>query len=243
MPDLLLKNHAPDRRRAGPSGDAGERRLGARRLRAVPASARPGLEASTGGARGVPRPGRRQGAGPRRRARLRRGRQAHGPVRGQEAGRGLRALAQRLSGRGDDRARARDLLRARRRRPRGPADRLGPGRLLRARQGQQHAPRPRHPARDRARPFAARGRGDHARGRLVVLPEPQARHRQPAARVRAAGDLLPPAQSGPGLCLPARLHRRPLAGRDHGGRGRRRRAGAQRATTPAAPPTATTSTT
>ena len=35
--------------------------------------------------------------------------------------------------------------------PRGPADRARPGRLCQARRGQQHAPRPRHPARDASR--------------------------------------------------------------------------------------------
>src|SRR5690606_9530144 len=71
-----------------------------------------------------------------------------------------------------------------------------------------------------------RGRGDHARGRLVVLSQPQARHRQPARGVPAGGDLLPPAQPAPGLRLPARLHRGRLPRRDHVHPRRRRHAGA-----------------
>ena len=243
MADLLLKNHAPDAQglvhRVTPES-AGWGHVGFELYRL---QARPEPGGVDRRARGMPGAGRRQGAGARRRARLRRDRRAHGAVRGQEAGRGLRALAQRLSGRGDHRARARRLLGAGRRRPRRPPDRPGSGRLLGARRGQQHAPRLRHPARDRAGPFAARGRGDHARGRLVILPEPQARHRQSAARVRAAGDLLPPAQPAAGLCLPAHLYRRPLARRDAWPSRTATSCSCPEATIPAAPRTATSCTT
>src|SRR3546814_20914451 len=44
----------------------------------------------------------------------------------------------------------------------------------------------------------------------------------------AGGDLLPPPAAAPGVRDPARVHRRPLAGRDHFGRGRRRGDGAAR---------------
>ena len=74
----------------------------------------------------------------------------------------------------------------------------------------------------------ARRRGDHARRQHLLLSAAQARHRQSAARVAARGGLLPPPQPAAGLCLPARLHRRPLARRDDDGRGRRRDAGAAR---------------
>ena len=46
--------------------------------------------------------------------------------------------------------------------------------------------------------------------------------------IAARGDLLPPPEPAAGLRHPARLHRRPLARRDDGGRGRRRDAGAAR---------------
>ena len=85
-----------------------------------------------------------------------------------------------------------------------------------------------HPAGDRAGAQPAGRRGDHAGGPLVELSAAQARPRRAAGRVAPRGDLLPPPRPGAGLRLPARLHRRPLARRGDGGRGRRRRAGAAR---------------
>ena len=183
MADLLLKNHAPDGQglvhRVTPES-AGWGHVGFELYRLEPGQ---GLEASTGGREAclVLVGGK---------ARVRAGSRDFGEI-GERMGpfEGKKPVAvyvpwqSDVPGRGDDRSRARRLLGAGRRRPRGPPDRPGPGRLLGARHGQQHAPRLRHPARDRARAFAARGRGDHARGRLVVLPEPQARHRQPAGRI------------------------------------------------------------
>ena len=62
---------------------------------------------------------------------------------------------------------------------------------------------------DRAGAFAAGGRGDHAGRQHLVVPAAQARHRQPAARVAARGDVLPSPQPAAGLCHAARLYRRP----------------------------------
>ena len=76
-----------------------------------------------------------------------------------------------------------------------------------------------------------------------MLPAAPARRGRPAAPELARGDLLPPVFEAAGLRLPARLHRRPLARRDHADRGRRRGAGAQGLPPGGGGGTATTSTT
>ena len=136
-------------------------------------------------------------------------------------------VAERLSGRGEHRARARRLLGAGRRRSRRPTIRAD-----------QVA-------------YSVRGTGSNTRHVYDILPEAEPAHSllvveviTPAGgwssypshkhdteigrRIRAAGDLLPPAEPAAGFRAAARLYRRSLAGPDHGRGGRRRRARAPR---------------
>ena len=112
------------------------------------------------------------------------------------------------------------------------------------RQGREHPPHPpdRHGGARRRR-LAPRHRGLHARRQLVVLPAAPARRGRLPADDLPRGDLLPPAEPGPGLRLPARLHRGRQPRRDHGRRATTTSCWCRGATTPAAPPTATTCTT
>ena len=122
MSELLLRHQAPDAaglvHRVTPES-AGWSLC---RLRAVAAAARPEPGAGDRRARGLPRHRRRQGRHRGRRAILVRPRRSRRPVRGQEPVLGLRPLARAVPGDGRDRARARDLLGARRRQPSGAAD-------------------------------------------------------------------------------------------------------------------------
>ena len=64
-------------------------------------------------------------------------------------------------------------------------------------------------------------------GHTSSYPPHKHDQRRSAARVAARGDLLSPPQPAPGLRLPARLYRRPLARRGDGGGGRRCDPGAE----------------
>ena len=90
---------------------------------------------------------------------------------------------------------------------------------------------------------SAAGRSRHAGRALVELSAAQARHRQPARRKLAGGNLLSPAEAGAGFRVPARLYRRPLDRRSARGRGSRRRAWCRAATIRSSCRTATTRTT
>ena len=181
-------------------------------------------------ARGLPRPRLRQG----------RGSSVDGESFGEIGGRmspfegkpsvGLRAGGLDLARRGDDRARACRLPAPGRRRPRGAADRAGRrsssvtrGKGTNTRHVQQH------PAGDRAGRTACWSSRSSRRGGHWSSYPPHKHDRDALPdESLARGDLLPPPRPAAGLRLPARLHRRPLARRDDGGRGRRRRAGAAR---------------
>ena len=65
-------------------------------------------------------------------------------------------------------------------------------------------------------------------GNWSSYPPAQARPRRAARRILSRRDLLPSPVAAAGLCLAARLYRRPLARRDAGGRRPRRGAGAAR---------------